>query len=250
MSGSGVGTAEVRNLSEQAYDRIRHDILYGELFPEEKLQIDAISGRYGIGAVPVREALNRLSSEGLVDRKSHRGFFVTTISMADLEELVKTRIWLETLALTHSMRNADEAWEEALVVSCHRLARTHRLLPVTAGREISEEWEVRHKAFHMLLLDRCGSSWLLGFCSTLMDQAVRYRNLSMNTHPNRLRREGAAAEHKSILEAVLEHDAERACRLLTEHYQTTLEGLRQVLLDQSDRNPRPTRAQASGGAMR
>jgi DNA-binding GntR family transcriptional regulator len=127
------------------------------------------------------------------------------------------------------MRNADEAWEEALVVSYHRLARTQRRLP-EAGREISEEWEVRHKEFHMLLLDRCGSSWLLAFCSTLMDQAVRYRNLSMNAHPNRQRREGAAAEHQAILDIVLEHDVEGACRLLSEHYRTTLDGLREVLL--------------------
>lgn len=250
MSSPGAGVVEVRNLSEQAYDRIRHDILYGELFPNEKLQIDAISERYGIGAVPVREALNRLSSEGLVDRKSHRGFFVAAISMADLEELVKTRIWLETLALRQSMGNADEAWEEALVVRYHRLARTQRLLPTQTGREISEEWEVRHKAFHMLLLDRCGSSWLLGFCSTLMDQAVRYRNLSMNTNPNRLRREGAAAEHQAILEAVLERDSERSCQLLTEHYQTTLEGLRQVILGQTDPNLPRTRARAGGGSFR
>lgn len=239
---------EVKNLSEQAYDRIRHDILYGELFPNEKLQIDSISERYRIGTVPIREALNRLSSEGLVDRKSHRGFFVAAISMADLEELVKTRIWLEMLALEKSMRNADDAWEEALVVSYHRLARTQRLLPTQEGREISEEWEVRHKTFHMLLLDRCGSSLLLGFCSTLMDQAVRYRNLSMNTNPSRLRREGAAAEHQAIMDAVLERDTMLACRLLAEHYQTTLEGLRQVNLDQSTATQ--TRDRAGGGSFR
>lgn len=232
MAGPRAGVLEVRNLSEQAYDRIRHDILYGELFPNEKLQIDAISERYGIGVVPVREALNRLSSEGLVDRKSHRGFFVATISMADLEELVKTRIWLETLALQQSMQHMDEAWEEEAVVRYHRLARTQRLLPTQEGREISEEWEVRHKAFHLHLLSRCGSALLLGFCSTLMDQAVRYRNLSMNTTPSRLRREGAAAEHQAILDAVLEHDTTLACRLLTEHYLTTLEGLRQVISSQ------------------
>lgn len=220
---------DVRNLSEQAYDLIRKDILNGELFPEDKLQVDVLSGRYGIGSVPLREALNRLSSEGLVERKSHRGFFVTSISMPNLEELVKTRIWLETLALRESMRNGDEAWEDALVVSCHRLARTQRRLPEEAGREISEEWEERHKEFHMLLLDRCGSSWLLGFCSTLMDQAVRYRNLSMNSNPSKLRREGAAAEHQAILDAVLEHDVDRACTLLSEHYQTTLKGLRHVI---------------------
>lgn len=229
MSEPGQAIAEVRNLSEQAYDRIRRDIVHGELFPDEKLQIEAISERYGIGVVPIREALNRLSSEGLVSRKSNRGFFVATISMADLEELVKTRIWLETLALRESMRHGDEPWEDRLVVSYHRLARTQRRLPSEAGREMTQEWEVRHKEFHMLLLDCCQSRWLLGFCSTLMDQAVRYRSLSMNSNPNKLRREGAAAEHQAILNAVLEHDADLACELLTEHYRTTLEGLRQVI---------------------
>jgi len=236
MGDAAAGVSEGRNLSEQAYDRIRRDILYGELYPEDKLQIDAISERYGIGAVPVREALNRLSSEGLVERKSHRGFYVASISMSNLEELVKTRIWLETLALRESIKNGDEAWEEALVVSYHRLARTHRRLPEDAGREVSEEWETRHKAFHMLLLDRCGSEWLLGFCSSLMDQSVRYRNLSMNLTPSKQRREGAAAEHQALLDAVLEHDADRACALLERHYQITLDVLRSVIPPDAEAN--------------
>lgn len=234
MSGAGIALPESKNLSEQAYHRIRRDILLGELFPDDKLQIEAISERYGIGVVPVREALNRLSSEGLVDRKRHRGFYVAPISISDLEELVKTRIWLETLALTESIKHGDDAWEDELVVSCHRLARTQRRLPEDAGREISEEWEERHKAFHMLLLNRCGSAWLLGFCSTLMDQAVRYRNLSMNTNPNKQRRDGAPAEHRAILDAVLDHDAERACTLLAEHYRITLDGLKNVILPENE----------------
>ncbi|WP_395542876.1 GntR family transcriptional regulator [Neotabrizicola sp. sgz301269] len=227
MNGGGV--ADGRSLSEQAYDSIRSDILQGALFPGEKLLIDGISERYGIGAVPVREALNRLSSEGLVERKSHRGFFVAAISIVDLEEMVKTRIWLESLALRESMANSDEAWEEQLVVSFHRLARTQRKMPSEAGPAAAQEWEERHRDFHMLLLDRCRSRWLLGFCSTLMDQAVRYRNLSMNHNPSIARRQGAAAEHQSILEAVMEHDVELAVSLLAEHYRITLEGLRSVL---------------------
>lgn len=229
MSDASSDVSDGRTLSEQAYDSIRRDILHCALFPDEKLQIEAISERYGIGVVPVREALNRLSTEGLVERKSHRGFYVTSISMADLEELVKTRVWLETLALTQSIKNGTEVWEEQLVVAFHRFARTQRLLPEDAAWEISEEWEERHKEFHMLLLDCCGSSWLLGFCSSLMDQAVRYRNLSLNVAPNRLRREGAAAEHKTILDAVLDRDADRACALLKEHYRITLDGLRNVM---------------------
>ncbi|OAN79454.1 GntR family transcriptional regulator [Jannaschia sp. EhC01] len=213
------------NLSERAYDKIRRDILNCILVPDERLQIDAVSKRYDIGAVPIREALNRLSSEGLVERRSHRGFCVAAISLADMTELVQTRIWLETLALRQSIENMDEALEEALVLSYHRLARTQRLMKEDVDAKASEKWERLHKAFHMLLLDNCGSSLLLGFCSQLMDQSVRYRNLSMNTAPSRLRREGAAAEHKSILDAVLDQDADLACKLLEDHYRITLEGL-------------------------
>ena len=167
-------------------------------------------------------------------RKSHRGFYAASISIADLEELVKTRIWLETLALRESMGNGDETWEEELVVSCHRLTRIQRRLPEDAQLEIYEQWEERHKEFHMLLLDRCGSAWLLGFCSTLMDQAVRYRNLSMNTNPSKQRREGAAAEHQAILDAVLDQDVELACERLAEHYRITLEGLKAVILPEGE----------------
>lgn len=246
MSNSSDSAAGGKNLSERAYELLRRDILHAELYPGDKLRIETLSKRYGIGIVPLREALNRMSSEGLVERKSHRGFFVATISMADLEELVKTRIWLETLALRESLANGDEAWEEALVLSCHRLTRTQRRLPPEAGLDISDEWEARHKEFHTLLLSRCGSSWLLGFCSTLMDQAVRYRNLSMNSNPSQLRREGAADEHQAILDAVLARDANRACALLAEHYRTTLAGLRHIIMDvRQDNEDLPARVASS-----
>ncbi len=222
--------ADTRSLSDQAHDRIRRDILNSALFPGEKLQIEAISERYGIGIAPVREALNRLSAEGLVERKNQRGFFVSEISMSSLEELVRTRIWLETLALRESIGNADEEWEEQLVLAYHRLARTHRRMPAEAAPEQTEEWEIRHKEFHLLLLDRCGSGWLLGFCSSMMDQAVRYRSLSMNVHPSLLRRQGAAAEHEVLLQAAIDRNADLACRLLAEHYTITLEGLRNVVV--------------------
>ena len=59
MNASDKGLSDTKNLSEQAHERIRRDILNGELFPGDKLQIEAISERYGIGIAPVREALMR-----------------------------------------------------------------------------------------------------------------------------------------------------------------------------------------------
>jgi GntR family transcriptional regulator, carbon starvation induced regulator len=214
-------------LSEQAYDLIRRDILGAELLPGEKLLIDAVSQRYDIGVNPIREALNRLSSEGWVERKSQRGFFVSKMSMPELEELVYARVWLETRALRDSIENATDEWEERLIISYHRLARTQRNEDTSVGKKLNPEWERHHKDFHMKLLERCGSSWLLGFCSTMMDQAVRYRNLSVNF--NLARRGDALAEHRELLDAVLDRNPDLSQALLEAHYRSTLEGLRKII---------------------
>lgn len=218
----------VRNLSEQALEMIREDIMSARLMPGRKLRLDALSERYGIGVVPVREALNRLTAAGFVEYRSQRGFFVAPLSLDDLEELVKTRIWLETKALTESMRNATPEFEERVVVAYYRLARTQRLLGDDNDPVLNREWETRHHDFHLTLLERCGSSLLLGFCSSMMDQAVRYRNLSVNI--NRARRGDALPEHESLMKAVVEGDVTGATERLETHYRRTLHGLRSLPL--------------------
>ncbi len=217
---------DARNLSEQVYDLIRRDILQGILLPNEKLRIEAVSDRYKIGSVPVREALNRLSAEALVQRKKQRGFFVAPLELDDLEELVKTRIWAEKKALSEAITLGDDEWEDALILSYQALVREARKLKPGSEREISEAWDVRHKEFHVRMLDPCRSTWLKDFCALMMDQAVRYRNISMNINSSNARREGAAEEHRAILESVLARDKKMACQLLERHYLATFAELR------------------------
>src|SRR5690606_27860565 len=106
----------------------------------------------------------------------------------------------------------------------HRLQRTPLCYPDEAGPpgagpHPNREWEVRHRAFHRALIANCGSRWLLHFCDELMDQAERYRYISMtNTYPRRNSNE----EHRLILEAALAGDAGLACARLVEQYQLTL----------------------------
>lgn len=214
-------------LSEQAHDRIKRDIINGALSPGEKLQLEAVSDRYGIGQAPVREALNRLSAEGWVSRRNQRGFFVSDLSVNALEELVKTRIWLETMALKESLANATPQWEDELIVAYHRLARTARLADEADIESLSAEWEVRHHEFHRQLLSQCGSSLMMQFCSMMMDQSVRYRNLSVNF--TRARRGDALVEHEAILNAALDRDIALSCELLKTHYRKTLQGLKERL---------------------
>ena len=69
------------------YQRIKDDILDGKLAPGLKLRIEFVSERYGAGSSPIREALSRLSSEGIVIRHEQRGFCVAPISLDELREV-------------------------------------------------------------------------------------------------------------------------------------------------------------------
>jgi DNA-binding GntR family transcriptional regulator len=217
-----VRSAEARppsstTLASAAYERLRRDIRIGRLAPGEKLRIDALRAIYEIGASPLREALNRLSAEGLVVQEDQRGFRVPPVSIEDLLELTRTRCWLNEIALRESIARGDTAWEERIVLAHHRLART----PVysDSASKLDGEWEQRHRAFHAALISACGSRWLQAYCESLFDQADRYRYLSVQAHEHR----DFVGEHRAIMEATLARDADRAIRLLNHHVSKTAE---------------------------
>jgi DNA-binding GntR family transcriptional regulator len=199
------------------YDQLRTDLLAGVLEPGSKLAIEALAEHYAISATPLREALNRLVSDGLVERREQRGFIVAGISANDLAEITKTRCWLEEIALRESIEARSTAWEEALVLAHHRLAKTPRSR-ATDHFEDNPEWEPLHRAFHRALIGGCGSRWLLAFCEQLADQHHRYRRLSA---PRAFAKRGVKNEHQQLLEAALEGRADEAVALLRQHFERT-----------------------------
>lgn len=208
------------------YEQMRRDILAGRLEPGRKLQIEALAEMYAVGQTPLREALNRLTSDGLVERRENRGFAVTSISAADLIEITKTRCWLEQVALRESIGAKSELWEEQLILAYHRLSKTPRSLSTTQY-DINPEWELRHHAFHSALIGACGSRWLLSFCEQLAEQLYRYRQLSVRrAFPKRQE----VDEHKAILDAALAGDAATVSGYLNAHYRKTADI---ILQDQS-----------------
>ena len=116
------------NVSAQlrAYKCIRDDLLAGEFEPGEKLRIDDVSDRYGVGLSPVREALSRLSETGLIVALPQRGYRVATISSDEYTDLVEMRLRLEPDALRNSILNADIDWEARVAAGYQRLASTQR----------------------------------------------------------------------------------------------------------------------------
>jgi len=148
-------------LASVVYRRLHNDILTGKIKPGQKLQTQDLREVYGVGNSPIREALNRLTSNGMVVRAEHRGFRVAAASTEELLEIINTRCALEELALRESIAIGDDSWEERILLSHHRLTRAPRPEGVSPLGS-SEKWETRHREFHLALLSACTSSIFIG----------------------------------------------------------------------------------------
>lgn len=204
------------------YDQLRRDILTGKFRPSEKLLIDAIAHDYGVGNNAVREALSRLAAEHLVDRHERRGFTAPAMGLEEWRTLARTRSLVESLALRESILNRTDAWEESVVVAFHRLSKIGKS---ENFRQNLPQWNTEHRNFHRALIANCGSHWLLEFCDQLADQAQRYIYVS-NLY--RISPRDGLAEHRELMEVVLEGDAARAEAALVAHYSKTLIALEEL----------------------
>jgi len=213
----------VKSRAEEAWRMLREAIFAGRFPPGSPLRFQELQALCGMSVSPVREALTRLVGEGLVEGAHHRGYRVATLSRAELDDLVRTRIQIEGLALERAIACGEEHWEARIMSSLHVLGR----LPRRRANEpklMDDEWERRHADFHAALLSACDSPILLQICRSLYDRADHYRRLSLavETGPRDLH-----AEHEAIARAALARDAAEARRCLALHYESTASFLRQ-----------------------
>jgi len=206
-----VDPSQEPSATQRAYLTLRRMILTGALPPGEKLKIENLRKLLDMGGSPIREALSLLVSDLLVERLDQRGFRSAEVSPRNFSEILKLRCQLEEMALRESLALADQAWEDHLVLSHHRMMRE--------PRTNEERFEDLHKAFHMNLIGACHSQVLLKFCSQLYDLNIRYRYLAGKAL-NYSRRD-IGKEHTDIMNAAIDRDADEACRLLLDHYRTT-----------------------------
>lgn len=205
--------------SSTLYDRLQHDILTGQLKPGRKLRLKELTAKYGAGNSPLREALNRLSANGMVVREDNRGFRVSPAKTEELLELSRTRCWLEEVALRQSIANGDRAWEERIVLAFHWLTQAAKSTQDN-DEMTSAEWEAHHEDFHMALISACDGNILRDFCAQLQKLTVRYRNLAEVVE---YRESHELEEHRELQDAALNRDADLAVELLKHHYKVTAE---------------------------
>ena len=212
------------SLTQDAYERLRADLLACRLHPGARLKIGELCQALSVSLSAVREALSRLTSEGLVVAEPQRGFRVAPISAAELRDLTGVRAHIEGICLERTIAVGDVGWEAHLVAAFHRLSRTAEREPADPQR-MSEEWSAAHAAFHKALVSACDSPWLLRLRGMLYAQSERYRRLSV---PLAEVARDLNQEHQDLMEAALARDAACARALMTQHLELTA----RVLLDQ------------------
>jgi DNA-binding GntR family transcriptional regulator len=217
QSNTSVGLDATVPLTEQALLSLRRDVTFGVFEPGQKLKLEALQTRYGLSSSPLREALSKLSQEGLVRADERKGFRVADISRADLQDITRMRLMLDVQALQSAMQAGDAEWEATVVAAHYKLDKLERTLP-DGPVVLDEVWVSTHRAFHLAMLGACQSPRLLQWCANLFDQAERYRQFSARHRKTNRRK---AAEHRRLMETVIKRDIPTACQLLEDHISST-----------------------------
>lgn len=219
---------------------VREEIINGKLPAGSKLRLKELAERYQAGVIPLREALSRLCTTGFVLAVDQKGFWVAELSPEELLDITRVRQQIETSAIRDAIEAGDIAWESEVVAAHHRLAR---IAMQRGGKDgaLNPDWEEAHAAFHKVLIDGCRSPWMRRFSMVLRDQTARYRFLSLAV-PKAGRMRDVAAEHEAIVNAIVNRNASEACRLLSAHFQATMDLVLKYL---QEKKTKPTPARKS-----
>lgn len=187
------------------------EIVAGRLAPGTPLEEVPLAAAHGVSRTPVREALRRLESSGLVETRRRRGAVVARPEPKRLREIFAVMAELEAIcaaACARAMRPADRRELEAL----HK-----RMAAMVRGADLAG-YRTANVAFHQALYAGTCNGYLAELAADTRRRLAPFRAAQLEA-PDRLRR--SHAEHGAILTAILRGEADEAARVMREHLALT-----------------------------
>ncbi|MEX1348827.1 MAG: GntR family transcriptional regulator [Desulfobacterales bacterium] len=196
------------SLTQKAYSELKERIMTGKFSVGEHYLEPEIAEMLGISRTPAREALIRLSQEGLIDLKPRRGVLVRPIFVNDLKEIYEVLTSLESTAVLlaakrrlagkdmQRLKSAVDEMDEALV------------------RGDLDAWAEADVKFHMLLVELGNNNRIRQLVQTYFDQAHRVRMLTLKLRPKPV---DSNKDHRAVVEMIEKGNAEEARRIHYEH---------------------------------
>lgn len=196
--------------SERIAEAVRHAILSGDYLPGQRIVQEDLAERYGGSRIPVREALRRLESEGLVRLVANTGAWVQSLTMAQCSEVYQTRERIEPLLLRHS---AEFLTDEVI-------AYLHKLAQAMERTSDLEEFLQLDRTFHFATY-RATDTYVLGELVTrLWNTTQPYRRAytsSVDEEHMRLYHD----DHHMLVSALRDGDMELAETVVATHIRRT-----------------------------
>lgn len=206
--------------SEQAYQRLLEAIRSGQLQPGRRIRETEIAAWLGISRTPIREAIRRLESEGLILSSPNKGMAVAKLDYQAVIELYQMREGLEGTAAALAARQASDA--EILAMKALFEAE-QRLI------ESPMEQALKNKAFHNALYHAAHNRYLLKALAGLQDAMTL---LGPSTYRVPARNAQALAEHRELLEAIEARDPALAEQRARQHIRSALGARIQLINEQ------------------
>ena len=213
-------------MANAVMEQIRRDILLGDLKPGQKLVVAELKERYDVGASPIREALVQLSWRKYVEFQPQKGCWVSEVSLVELDQLFESSRVLSHFLLQKAIENGSEEWELGILTNFHKISR---LNPAHIDVDLNE-WELRHREFHLSLMNAKESGLMLGFYHDVYEQIERYRHIWISRHREYQNRYHDNGEHKAIMQAVLDRNVTLAQDLMDTHTQRARDMIAEYLI--------------------
>jgi DNA-binding GntR family transcriptional regulator len=197
-------------------DQLREAVMSGEFPQGEQMGEAHLAEQLGVSRGPLREAMQRLVQEGLLESVPHRGLFVVTLSEEDIHDIYTARLAIETAAVLEIIKHPDAE------TSTRRLDRAVQRLSNAAERGPTRALAVADAAFHELLVSESGSTRLQRMASTLLVETRMCMAALADTYvvPDDL-----AQEHLLIVDAIRAGDREAAIEVMRVHMHDAVERL-------------------------
>jgi DNA-binding GntR family transcriptional regulator len=209
---------EKTSVAEQTYRYLRDTILQGHLAPGQRLPLERVCARLGVSRMPVKEAIGRLVSEGLVEVQPRRGTYVARLDAREVAETFDVRGALEALGAELAAARATEA-------DVARLREQIGALEASGRARDVQSHVAGNFAFHGAIVELGGNERLLALYRQL--RAATQVAAIHHRWPDWGRRlDEEHAEHEAIVDALERRDAAAVARATREHIER---GKREIL---------------------
>ena len=213
-----VDLIETKTLREQAYRKIKKLILQNDFMPGEYLSINSLATALGISHTPVREALARLQTDGLIHYESHKRLRTSDITEEDVSQVYDVRKILEPHAVTLVIASLSK--DSRLVATVERLREKAEEISKATPEEISfEEYMQIDFTLNDIFTEAAGKTLFHDVLTLVEDRSLRIRmfaeSASKNNSSNMIH--SITKEHLEIIDALLERNTAEAKAAVLNH---------------------------------